>query len=372
MDQDTTGAWLALLSVAGLGPKRLNRLLEVFGSAAAVLAAPIDALRTAGLASALSERVHEADPDSRQVRRLIDQMQALAVELLPITAPQYPALLRESPDPPAVLFVRGNRTLLERPQIALVGSRRATRAGAQFAADLAAGLADVGLVVTSGMALGIDAAAHQGALAAGGSSIAVVGTGLDRCYPASHHDLQTALVDQGALVSEFSFGTPPRPAHFPRRNRIIAGLSLGVVVVEAGLHSGSLSTAKHALEANREVYAVPGSVHSPLSKGCHLLLRQGAKLTESVADVVEELGWGATGSPVSQHSDDRGPPGLTSGEFRVLGALGFTPTPVDELVSACGMDVALLMALLTEWELRGWVAPEGPGYVRTPNAPSEG
>jgi DNA processing protein len=203
---------------------------------------------------------------------------------------RYPPLLREIPQAPPVLFVHGDPDCLRVPQLAMVGTRNPTPSGRETARQFAAHLAGAGMIITSGLALGIDAAAHQGALAGGGRTIAVMGTSLDRVYPAKHRDLARAIAERGALVSELPTGTPALAENFPRRNRLISGLALGVLVVEAALQSGSLITARLALDQGREVFAIPGSIHNPLAKGCHALIRQGAKLVETANDIVEELG----------------------------------------------------------------------------------
>jgi len=213
-----------------------------------------------------------------------------ARHILTLHDPAYPALLKEIADPPPLLFVRGDPAVLSRPQLGIVGSRNPTPGGRSLAEDFARSLSRCGLVVTSGMALGIDAAGHRGALRGGGTTLAVAGTGPDRIYPARHRDLARAIVEQGAIISEFAPGTPALPSNFPRRNRIISGLSLGVLVVEAACRSGSLITARLAAEQGREVFALPGSIHNPLARGCHHLIRQGAKLVEDIEDIVEELG----------------------------------------------------------------------------------
>ncbi len=216
-------------------------------------------------------------------------MQKSGTRLLPLSDPLYPPLLRQIPDPPIALFVRGDATLLSEPQLAMVGSRNPSVEGRRNAEEFAEYLAKCGLVITSGMALGIDAASHKGALK-GGKTVAVWGTGLDKAYPPRNRELAEEIIAKGVVVSEFPPGTPPLPTHFPRRNRIISGLAVGTLVVEAAKQSGSLITARLASEQGREVFAIPGSIHNPMARGCHRLLRDGAKLVESAGDILEETG----------------------------------------------------------------------------------
>jgi DNA processing protein len=264
----------------------------------------------------------------------------------------YPPLLRETADPPALLYVRGDPALLAQPQLAVVGSRNPTPGGCDNARAFAAALGRAGLTVTSGLALGIDACAHRAALEAGGATVAVAGTGLDRVYPASHRELAHQIAAHGALVSEFPLATAPRREHFPQRNRIIAGLSLGVLVVEAARESGSLITARLAAEAGREVFAVPGSIHSPLARGCHALIRGGAKLVETASDILEELGALAAAclAPPAPSA------ALTAHERALLEQLGYDPLDVDVLSARSGLTPQVVSSMLLQMELRGLVA----------------
>lgn len=272
--------------------------------------------------------------------------------------PDYPALLSEMPDPPVLLYASGQRQLLQpNAALAMVGSRNASAQGLRSAHDFAHSLAQSGLCIVSGMALGIDGAAHEGALGVvhqGVSpTIAVVGTGLDRVYPRAHQALAQRIAQQGLLLSEFALGTYPERANFPRRNRIIAGLSIGTLVVEASLASGSLITAHMAAEMGRDVFAIPGSIHSPHAKGCHALIRQGAKLVESVDDVLGELGWLSASAPQPHPSNDLPD---TNAQNPVLKALGFDPLNLDQLLDRTGISAAALQAQLFELELSGRVA----------------
>lgn len=283
-------AWLALSSVRGLPPALLRELLCTYGDAQVLIAQPFRALaETAGAhaarAVAAAARLDVAAP----LERTRAWCTAPGHALLTLDDPAYPPALLTMHDPPPLLYVRGALHWLHAPSLAIVGSRNATAQGVDDAGRFARELAESGLAIVSGLALGIDAAAHTGALAAGGGTVAVVGTGADLVYPAQHGALACAIIEHGAIVSEWPLGTPAKPAHFPQRNRLIAGMSQGVLVVEAAQRSGSLITARLANEMGREVFAIPGSIHAPLSRGCHQLIKEGAKLTESVQDVLDEL-----------------------------------------------------------------------------------
>jgi DNA processing protein len=270
---------------------------------------------------------------------------------IPRTDPGYPPQLLELPDAPAWLYVKGDPAWLARPMLAIVGSRHATQQGLRDATAFAQALSEAGLTVVSGLALGVDAAAHEGGLAGIGSSVAVVGTGLDRVYPARNRDLAHRLAAQGAIVSEFPLGTPPKTGHFPRRNRLISGLSVGVLVVEAALESGSLITARLAAEQGREVFALPGSIHSSLSKGCHRLIKQGAKLVESASDILEELG-----GRLSMHALPQAQPLAEVSDDPLLDALATTPLALDQLAERLGLTVDALSVRLLSAEMAGTVA----------------
>lgn len=287
--------------------------------------------------------------------------------LITLSDPRYPRLLREIPDPPAALYVVGDPDLLSATQLGIVGSRNPTPGGSETAHAFASYLTQSGLTITSGLAMGVDAAAHRGALGAGGKTIAVAGTGLDRVYPARHRELAHEIAAQGALISEFALGTPALAHNFPRRNRIISGLSLGVLVVEAALQSGSLITARLAAEQGREVFAIPGSIHNPLARGCHALIRQGAKLVETAADILEELGPMAQITAPARQTDGAG--NITSGlgveAMTLLDCLGFDPTPVDSLIERSGLTPEAVSSMLLVLELQGHVvAAPGGHYTR--------
>lgn len=275
----------------------------------------------------------------------------------------YPPQLKEIADPPPVLFVRGNADLLSLPQIAIVGSRNPSTLGEETAFNFAKTLSHYGFVITSGLALGIDAAGHRGALNAKGYTIAVAGTGLDRIYPARHKELATDIVNSGVMISEFPTGTTAKANHFPRRNRIISGLCLGLLVVEAAKESGSLITARMALEQNREVFAIPGSIHNPLARGCNALIREGAKLVETTQDILEEL------NQYYQQDEKLLPPTMQSTldleQQTLLNRIMFSPTSIDTLVENTGESVEIISSMLLILELQGYLeATPGGCYMR--------
>jgi DNA processing protein len=297
--------------------------------------------------------------------------------------PLYPRLLREIPRPPPILYVRGEPTCLSLPQIAIVGSRNPSGGGAENAERFGHYLAERGFAITSGLALGIDAAAHRGALRAGGKTIAVMGTGIDLIYPSRHRQLAREIIDSGgALVSEFPLGTASHACNFPQRNRIISGLSGGTLVVEAAVQSGSLITASYALQQDREVFAIPGSIHNPLARGCHQLIRQGATLVETAQDIVDqlagllsfkrqELKQARSQSDIFADAPQETPVGhaqsvkLDESEQQLLQALGYDPLPVDVLAERTGMDIGNLSAQLIGLEIKGLVQQVGASYIRT-------
>jgi DNA processing protein len=351
-------AWLRLLLTPGLGRESARRLLAAFGSAAAIFEAPEAAWSRVVGAAACKALARPAPDLAAQIaasRRWVTESADRA--LVTLGDPAYPPLLLEASDPPLMLFVRGRVGLLRQSSLAIVGSRSPTVQGSDNARAFATELSGAGLTVVSGLAHGIDAAAHEGALCGPGSTVAVVGTGLDQVYPRSHADLAQRIAAAGALVSEYPPGTPPLAAHFPQRNRIIAGLSRGTLVVEAALRSGSLITARLAAEAGREVFAIPGSIHSPQSRGCHALIRQGAKLVETAQDIVEELGLPVMeGSTAAAQAGSAGDPPGSPASDPILEALGHDPVSLDALMARCGWPAAELSARLLEMELEGRVA----------------
>jgi len=298
-----------------------------------------------------------ASPDEAAVDADLSWLSSSGVRIVLACDPEYPPLLREMPGAPAALYVEGSVAALSSPQIAMVGSRNPTAAGRSTAREFASYFAGVGLTVTSGLAVGIDGASHEGALAGGGATIAVYATGLDRVYPSEHSALAQRIRARGALVSEFPPRTPPLRGHFPRRNRVIAGLSLGTLVVEAARHSGSLITARAAVDAGREVFAIPGSIHSPLARGCHQLIKNGAKLVEEGMDVLSELRFSVPKEVVMTCQPEQPKPRELDKEYEMLlDALGFEPATIDVLVARTHLPGESVASMLLILELQGRVA----------------
>jgi DNA processing protein len=343
-------AWASLQLLPRVSARSLVALLKSFGGPAEVLAAS-----PAMLAKVVPAEIAAAigrGPDPAALEKTLAWLREAGHALIAWDDPAYPRALLTIPDPPPVLFFRGRSELLNRPGLAIVGSRNATAQGRETAEAFARALSAAGLTIVSGLALGIDAAAHRGGLTGAGASLAVVGTGIDRVYPAANRDLAHRLAVEGGVLSEFPLGTSPLPANFPRRNRLISGLARGVLVVEATLASGSLITARFAAEQNRDVFAIPGSIHSPFSKGSHRLIKDGAKLVESAQDVLEELGMTASGGAAAP-----APTGASEGDTaRVLTALGYDPAGVDALTLRCGLPAEVVSVALVELELAGEVA----------------
>jgi DNA processing protein len=340
-------SWLRLALTPGLGPATLRRLLAQFGLPQAVLARP-----RAELSAFLSgEALALLDGDA--VALAVDRATQWAAEpgnhVITLADEAYPKPLLEIADPPPVLFARGRAELLQRPALAIVGSRNATAQGEANAEAFAKALGATGLAIVSGLALGIDAAAHRGGLATAGSTIGVLGTGIDIVYPQRNAALAAEIAERGLLVSEFPLGTAPAAQNFPRRNRLISGLSRGCLVVEAALASGSLITARAAADQGREVFAIPGSIHSPLAKGCHALIKSGAKLVESAEDVLAELG----GFRPSGYASTRQPP--AAADAGLLAHMGHDPVDVDALCSRAGLSAEQVSSELLRLELDGRV-----------------
>lgn len=343
-------AWLRLALAPKLGPAKQRQLLAAFGGPQEALgAAPAEVSRIAGAAAATAL---SAGVDTALVTQTLSWLRESDNHLLSLADTRYPRPLLEIADPPVLLFAKGRLDLLDNPAMAIVGSRQATPRGVRDAEAFAQALSDAGLTIVSGLALGIDSAAHRGGLAGMGSSIAVVGTGLDKVYPARNRDLAHRLAAEGLLLSEFPLGTPPLASNFPRRNRVISGLARGCLIVEAALPSGSLITARQALEQGREVFAIPGSIHSPVSKGCHWLIKQGAKLVETASDVLEEIGL-ASASPGTRPGEQAPP--LQMPESAVLAAMSFAPVDVDTICERAGLTPAAASAILLKLELDGHV-----------------
>ncbi len=369
-DAAELSAWLRLLLVPGLGRESTRRLLATFASPAAVLAAADSTLRPLIGDKLLAALRTEPEAWAEAVSASTTWLQAADPagaerHLLTLADAAYPRALLESPDPPLLLYLRGPLAALQPPAVAVVGSRRPSAQGRDNAQAFSRDLAAAGFAVVSGLALGVDGAAHEGALAAGGITLAVVGSGIDRVYPPQHRDLAERIVAAGgALLSEFTPGMPPLPQNFPQRNRIIAGLSQGTLVVEAALQSGSLITARLANEAGREVFAIPGSIHAVQSRGCHALIRDGAQLVESAAEIVAALRQPGlpglvSGMPLptigAPAPDDDANPGSPD-ERALLSALGQDPVSLDSLQARTGWPTAPLLAALLELELAGRVA----------------
>lgn len=314
-------------------------------------------------------------PDWQAIEKIINNSKQCHSEIVAYDDPAYPHLLKEIYDPPLVLFVQGNKALLNQNQLAIVGSRSASINGLETAFEIAQQLTEFGLVVTSGLALGIDAAAHKGALTFYASTIAVVATGLDKVYPARHRVLAQKIIEKnGAIISEFLPGTVPKPGHFPKRNRIISGLSIGVLVVEAALQSGSLITARFALEHNRDVFSIPSGIHNPQAKGCHWLIKQGAKLVEETADIIEELTFIENSSlylkqqqktqQIVNKEIDKKNVNKNLCVDELLASVGFEITPVDKVVFRSKLPIEEVLTRLTMLELSGLVVAVPGGYLR--------
>lgn len=339
--------WIALSLIPGLGAESYRQLLKAFGLPANVFSASYGAL-TAVVKPAVARAIGSRTTDEA-LQRALTWLESPANHIITLADADYPPQLLQVPDPPPLMYVKGRRDLLSTPSLAVVGSRNATPQGISNAEQFSKSMSDAQFAIVSGMALGIDAAAHRGGLAGVGSSIAVVGTGLDIIYPARNKEIALRLAREGAIVSEFPLGTPAIAANFPRRNRIISGLSRGCLVVEAALNSGSLITARLAGEQGREVFAIPGSIHSPFSKGCHALIKQGAKLVDSAADILEEFGF-------LTRPDDNTNHGQTTAKDPLLEAMGFDPVAIDTLAARTRQSAEQISTRLLMLELEGRVA----------------
>ncbi len=352
--------WISLGSVRGIGSQTFCQLLKVFGNTSNIYSASLKQLKEVvvdSIASAIAQGVdHEALADSLNWLSLANN------HLVTLADPQYPKALLEISDPPPFLYAKGNLDLLNQPSIAIVGSRNASVQGEKNAEAFAHDLCGYGLCIVSGLALGIDGAAHRGALKANGATIAVVGTGLDIVYPAKHRDLAHQIVEKGLIISEFALGTPSKPQNFPKRNRIISGLSLGCLVVEANLQSGSQITARLAAEQGREIFAIPGSIHSPMSKGCHQLIKQGAKLVDCLQDIVEELRLSAILDSKLNSNTEIDPNNASdssnndSTNNAIFNLMGFDAITLESLVALSGLTVSEVSSMLMLLELEGKVA----------------
>lgn len=331
-----------------------HQLIHHFGHVEAVFAADTGTLQTLGVSPNVQAALH--NPDWQSVEATLAWADVPGRRIVCFADADYPQLLREISDPPIVLYCEGEIALLQRQVMAIVGSRTPTPSGTETAQIFAMQLARRGFVIVSGMALGIDAAAHRGSLAAQGGTIAVVGTGLDQVYPARHAELAADIRSQGLIISEFPLGAPPLGRHFPMRNRIISGLSQGVLVVEAGIHSGSLITAHQAMEQGREVFAIPGSIHNPTSKGCHHLLREGAKLVDNINDILEELGGVLHTSTMHIAQEYPEPTENLDDQYEILlAALDDVPASVERIVERSGLTPELVCSMLLALELQNLV-----------------
>lgn len=365
---EDTYSWVALHLTPGLGNRSIQRLVDRLGSPAQVLQAGLKELQAAaGLKEEVARRIRKKeylrDPETELI-----EAEKLGSRLLTFRDPSYPRILRQIPDPPMVLYHRGRVLPTDLNMIGVVGSRTPTPYGVKVARSIASGLAAVGIGVVSGMARGIDAAAHRGAFEAGGFTVAVLGTGIDRVYPRAHRDLFFSILERGAVLSEFPLGTPPDGRNFPRRNRIVSGLTRGVVIVEAARRSGSLITASLALDQGREVFAVPGSVLSLRSAGCHFLLKQGAAIAESADDIIETLNlqglafedrvFGGLAAPCPM-------PSMGMEEQKLYKIIGDDPVHIDEIVDSSSMGIGNVLSLLTKMELIGLIEQlPGKMFVR--------
>ncbi|MGK0269896.1 MAG: DNA processing protein [Cocleimonas sp.] len=413
-------SWVRLWRVSGIGSKKFQLLLNYFDSPSKVFSANSSQITKAGIslkdANSIIEQktAHQNFQNSLQhaddvVKQDLDWLAASDQHhIITLNCPAYPQRLKQINDAPALLYVHGNLSILNDPQLGIVGSRNPTQGGHNNAYEFAKHLATTGLCITSGLALGIDGAAHQGAIDGNGPTIAVIATGIDRVYPAKHRELAHKIVENGAIISEFPVGTHPDSRHFPRRNRIISALSYGVLVVEAALKSGSLITARLAMEQNREVFAIPGSIHNPLAKGCHQLIRQGAKLVETAEDILEEMSsvidlndhsfnsnsqseqsslgnksdtttnhlkntaenntsneMASSDAHIESNIDRKNSLELDSEQIELLNAMGFDPISIDQLVLATDLDAASIAAMLLILELQNYIASNGGGtYTR--------
>ena len=353
--------WLALKLIPRLAIQKKLHFVKTYGlSELFQQALPFQAL------TSNQQRAFQS-PQWNKINDIIAQSKACNSEIIGFDDPRYPLILKQIYDPPLVLFVQGNNLLLNEKQLAIVGSRSATINGRKSAEDFAKQLSQHDYVITSGLALGIDASAHRGALIAKGKTIAVVATGLDKVYPSRHQSLVSDILQaNGAVISEFIPGTPPKAGHFPKRNRLISGLSQGVLVVEAEMRSGSLITARCALEQGREVYAIPSSIGNPLAKGCHWLIKQGAKLVEECADIISEIDYSTVNQKLNQKTPlvAKNNPQQDLFNDELLASVGYEVTPVDTVVSRSKLPTEVVLVRLTLLELKGLVAAIPGGYIR--------
>ncbi|MCK5648018.1 MAG: DNA-processing protein DprA [Gammaproteobacteria bacterium] len=376
---DDLSYWLALHKASGIGPATFSQLFKHYSSPRLLFDSP-ETLTQLDLSPVQRNAVQKAiqEPDWKAVEQELLWAEAAENHILLLTQTDYPELLKQIHSPPPLLFIKGQVSVLNEIQLAMVGSRNPSIDGHETAWQFAHHLAQQGMVITSGMALGIDAQSHYGALKANGKSIAVAGTGLDRIYPARHKELAWQLIEQGAIVSEYPLGIGPMKGNFPQRNRIISGLSVGTLVVEAALKSGSLITAYSALEQAREVFAIPGSIHNPLSRGCHQLIKSGAKLVETAEDILEELASLMLASRISPSADSGSSsqtidsqltqtrdsnPLLPKIQQKILKNLAYNPISVDALTIRSGLSVAEINANLVLLEVDDYIQSHPGGMI---------
>jgi DNA processing protein len=347
--------WIGLNLIEGIGPARAHRLAEAFGSPEKVFEAPVASLTVQGhVSTEVAERVKAMDWPAR-VEEEWARCQRVRCRMITLADPDYPELLRHIPMPPPVLYLRGTLDPQDRNLISIVGCRRASAYGREAAREFGRALAEVGFAVVSGLARGIDAQAHAGALEAPGKTVAVLAHGLDRVYPEEHRDLHDRIVQSGAVISEFPLGVPPLKENFPRRNRLISGLGLGVLVVEAGLKSGALITARWAAEQGREVFALPGQYNAPTSQGTHALIQDGAKLVVHLRDILEELDMPEVSEAAPAQIPGVDLLSLTPEQQSIYQALQAGALQVDQLAAECRQPVSQLLNELLHLELKGWV-----------------
>jgi DNA processing protein len=371
MQQDLD-SWLKLQHTPGISLGLFHKLLDHFGTAAAICRARTPELSQLGVAQTALEHLQQ-DTAATAVAAALDWARQPRHHILTLADSTYPPLLRTIHHPPPLLYVNGEPALLSEPQLAIIGSRNPSRGGEETAHAFARHLAQAGLVITSGLALGIDGAAHRGALDAQGATIGVMATGIDRIYPKRHHALAESIVEKGALVTELPLGTEPLPELFPQRNRIISGLSYGVLVVEAAERSGSLITAHYAMEQAREVFAMPGSIHNPMARGCHRLIREGAKLVESAQHILEELAPQLSSRLRMENATPAMPAAATEldADYRnLLQLIDYDPVSIDQMVERSGLPARSVASMLLILELQGLVRAESGGhYCRIAGAP---
>jgi DNA processing protein len=353
--RERAAAWLRLTLVPGVTPGAQRALLAAFGSPEEALASPRH--RLVALIDSEPAGLLLKGPEPALLEKTLAWIEQPGNHLLTLNDPAYPAMIREIDDPPAVLYAVGRVELLQSQGLAIVGSRNATPQGARDAEEFARDLSNAGLCIVSGLALGIDAAAHRGALEGAASTIAVMGTGADRLYPPRNRALGRRIGEHGCLLTEFALGTAPLSGNFPRRNRLISGLARGVLVVEGATRSGSLVTARSAIDQNREVFAMPGSIHSPQSKGCHHLIKEGAKLAECAEDILVELGLAKPGD-VARHEP------MPLEPHPLLDEMGFDPVTVDQLANRTGRQPAAICAGLSQLEIEGRIAAIPGGWFQ--------